>query len=422
MAQPVHMRADLAVLSGRMRRLVVDVLEAQELQGQQAQRDRRQQAALDELVAQTLQHGRFPGRTGVSVFGRREKFPPGADRIPQMKIYPEKLSAGLRQGLAPCYLIAGDEPLLVEEAADAVRAAAREAGYGEREVHFVEPGFDWQALVAASASLSLFAARRIVEIRLPTGKPGDTGGKVLQELAVNPPDDTLFLLISARVDGRAAWVKALEKAGVHVPCWPLDAGRLPDWIGNRLRARGLAAEPAAVQLLAGRVEGNLLAAAQEIDKLALLADTDKPLGAEAVAAAVSDSARFDVFGCVDAALAGNGARAVRMARGLRAEGTAALLLLGMLVREYRQLAGMASALEEGLGEQAVFGRYRVWDKRKPVYSRALKRLKTGAWRRLLLKAARVDRVAKGLGSGDAWDELIKLLAETAGSLRLPMTA
>lgn len=339
-----------------------------------------------------------------------------------MKIYPEKLPAALDKGLAPLYLVAGDEPLLVEEAADAVRAAARAAGFAEREVHFAEPGFDWQQLAAAAASLSLFAARRLIELRLPGGKPGEAGGRVLQSFAENPPEDTLLLVIAPRPDGRAAWVKALESAGVHVPCWPLDAARLPAWIEARMRRRGLAPEPDAVALLAARVEGNLLAAAQEIDKLALLAGTREPLTAEAVAAAVADSARFDVFGCVDAALAGRGERALRMAAGLRAEGGAAVLLLGMLVRELRAMARIAAELESGAPEGAVFARHRVWEKRKPVVRQALRRVRAAGWRRLLLKAGRVDRIAKGMAPGEAWDELVKLLAETAGTLRLPGAA
>ncbi|HET9679192.1 MAG TPA: DNA polymerase III subunit delta, partial [Gammaproteobacteria bacterium] len=225
-----------------------------------------------------------------------------------MKIYPEKLQSALQKGLAPVYLLAGDEILLREEAADAIRAAARSAGYTEREVHFAETGFDWNQLRQTSASLSLFAEKRLIEVRLPTGKPGTQGAKALQDYTANLPEDVILLVSSAKPERTPAWVKALESAGVHVPCWPLPPERLPAWIESRLRSRDLMPDAQAVQLIAQRVEGNLLAAAQEIDKLALLLPPKEPLGAQAVATAVTDSARFDVFKCVDAALIGQARR------------------------------------------------------------------------------------------------------------------
>lgn len=291
-----------------------------------------------------------------------------------------------------------------------MRAAARSAGYSEREVYFVETGFDWGQLTAASASLSLFADKRLVELRLPGGKPGVAGAQALKTWAENPPPDTVLLVLSAKPERNAAWVKALDAAGVHVPCLPLDAARLPGWIRQRMRSRGLEPDAAAVELLAGRVEGNLLAAAQEIDKLVLLAGSG-PVDAATVQATVADSARFDIFQCVDAALAGEGRRAVRIADGLAAEGAAVPLLLWALARELRQLAGLAAQRARGVPEGALLGR--VWDKRRGLIGQALRRHNAHGWQRLLLKTARLDRIAKGAAPGRPWEELINLLVEIA---------
>lgn len=329
-----------------------------------------------------------------------------------MKIYPEKLQSALQKDLAPVYLLAGDEILLREEAADAVRAAARAAGCTEREVYFAEKSFDWNQLAMASASLSLFSEKRLIELRLPTGKPGTQGAAALQEYAKNPPDDAILLISSAKPERIPAWVKALEAAGVHVPCWPLPSERLPAWIEARLRARGLVADKQAVQLLAQRVEGNLLAAAQEIDKLALLSPPNEPVSAQTVATAVADSARFDIFKCVDAALAGQANRARRMADGLRAEGSPVTLLLWALARDLRQLVQIAGAKARGLSETQAMAA--IWNQRRPVFARASARHDVAKTRQLLLWAAKIDRVIKG-EPGDAWDDITRLLVDMAGN-------
>src|SRR5690606_19341627 len=236
------------------------------------------------------------------------------------------------------------------------------------------------------------------------------GAQALKAWAEDPPPDTLLLVLSGKTERNAAWVKALDAAGVHVPCLPLDLGRLPGWIRQRMRGRGLEPDAAAVELLAGRVEGNLLAAAQEIDKLALLAGSGQ-VDAAMVQAAVADSARFDIFQCVDAALAGEGRRAVRIADGLAAEGAAVPLLLWALAREVRQLAGLAAQRARGVPEGALLGR--IWDKRRGLIGQALRRHNARGWQCLLLKTARLDRIAKGAAPGRPWEELINLLVEIA---------
>ena len=325
-----------------------------------------------------------------------------------MKLAPERLAAHLKGTLAPVYLVAGDEPLQREEAADALRAAARAQDYTDREVFTAERGFDWNALLSAGASLSLFATRRLLEINLP-GKPGVEGAKALTAFASDPPPDTLLLVVSQEKPERnAAWVDALERAGAYVQVWPLEPRQVPAWVAQRLRSRGLDPAPDAVALIAERVEGNLLAAAQEVDKLVLLHPAG-PLDAEAVAQAVADSARYDAFKLVDAALAGDLPRTVRVLEGLKAEGEEPVMILGALVRQIKELASLAAAIEAGQVPQRVLAG--IWERRRPLVQGALRRRKSRGWQRLLKRALRADFVLKGQAPGRAWDELLHLCTQ-----------
>ena len=340
-----------------------------------------------------------------------------------MQLKPEQLDGHLRKQLAPVYFISGDEPLRVMEAADAVRAAAREQGYSEREVLSVEAGFDWGRLDAAAGSMSLFAERRLVDLRLPGGKPGDAGGKALRAWAGQPPEDTLLLVTAGKLEPAARkskWLQALDSAGGVVLVWPLDAQQFPAWVKRRMQQRGLEPTGDAVALLAGRVEGNLLACVQEIDKLYLLRGAG-PLTGEDIAEAVADSARYDVFSLVDAALAGDGVRTVRMFQGLRGEGTPSAVVLWALAKEVRQLAAMARLVAAGQAVPKVLAQYRVWQNRKAVVGRALQRLarRDGDAARLLRRCALVDRVIKGQAAGNEWDELLQLLLQLAGLKGVP---
>jgi DNA polymerase-3 subunit delta len=340
-----------------------------------------------------------------------------------MQLKPEQLDGHLRKQLAPVYFISGDEPLRVMEAADAVRAAAREQGYSEREVLSVEAGFDWGRLDAAAGSMSLFAERRLVDLRLPGGKPGDAGGKALRAWAGQPPEDTLLLVTAGKLEPAARkskWLQALDSAGVVVLVWPLDAQQFPAWVKRRMQQRGLEPTADAVALLAGRVEGNLLACVQEIDKLYLLRGAG-PVTGEDIAEAVADSARYDVFSLVDAALAGDGVRTVRMFQGLRGEGTPSAVVLWALAKEVRQLAAMARLVAAGQAVPKVLAQYRVWQNRKAVVGRALQRLarRDGDAARLLRRCALVDRVIKGQAAGNEWDELLQLLLQLAGLKGVP---
>ncbi len=334
-----------------------------------------------------------------------------------MQLRPEQLSAHLEKSLAPVYLIHGEELLIVQEAADAIRASARAQGYSEREVFNVEKGFDWDQLLEAGNSLSLFAEKRILEVRIPTGKPGDAGGKALRAYAERPAEDILLMVICGKLETaqrKAKWVTDLDDAGVSITCWGVDARQLPNWISQRMQQVGLKPSAGAVQLLAERVEGNLLAAAQEIDKLVLLHGTGT-LDEQAIASAVSDSARFDVFGLVDSALEGHSARCMRMLDGLRAEGVEPVVISWALARELRSLAQMAWGMAQGDTAAAVMNRYKVWRNRQPLVGKALRRYKLAAWQLLLGKCAEIDRIVKGQAPGNAWDELVQLCLGLSGT-------
>jgi DNA polymerase-3 subunit delta len=317
--------------------------------------------------------------------------------------------------LKPAYLIVGAEHLLVLEAADALRARGKELGYVEREVLDVEAGFDWNRLGDASRSMSLFASRKLIDLRLPTGKPGKEGSAAIVEYCEAPPPDTV-LLISANDWSKAhegAWVKALDGVGTYVPVWPLKTEELPDWIAARMASRGLKATADAMALLADRVEGNLLAAAQEIDKLALL-QAGATLDVAELEASVADDARYDAFRLSDAAIGGDAGRALHIVAGLRAEGEELIPLLGWLLTQLRSLLRLSTA---GTNLAGAFQNERIWPARQPLYRRALKAGDRAHWERCLAQAGRIDRIAKGRADGDAWRELERLVAAIAAPRR-----
>lgn len=319
---------------------------------------------------------------------------------------------------APVYLVAGNEPLLQIEAADALRRRARDWGFGEREVFDVEPGFDWNALAGAFSAMSLFSQRRLLELRLPTGRPGKEGGQAIAEYCAAPPPDTL-LLIAAGAWSRqheGAWSRAVEKAGVSLVLWPLRPAELPAWIRDRLAARGLSAEPAALQLLADRVEGNLLAAAQEVDKLALLLGAEgraRSIDLARMASLVADSARYDVFGMSDAALEGDAVRARRMLAGLRAEGGQVAGLVPVLAGQLQMVSSVADAMAGGRPLSAALEGAKVWKAKQRLVAAAVERAGAAHWARMLAWLGRVDRMSKGREDGDAWRELERLLTAVA---------
>ena len=321
-----------------------------------------------------------------------------------MKLSPDQLASALRKNLLPCYLVTGDETLLVQRALDAIRAAARKRGFGSRELYVTGPGFDWGAPAASASSLSLFAEKRIVEIRVPTGKPGRDGSAAITELVGHCGDDVLLLFESAKLDKAAAasaWVRAIEQRGAVVRVWPVSARDLPAWIGEEMRAAGLEPDRDALRLLAERVEGNLLAADQEIQKLRLLLGPGAVTAAD-IAGAVADSSRYDVYLLVDAAVGGKGARSIRILGRLRSEGVEPVIILWALKRELRSLAGIAARMEAGGDLAAALREARVWPSRQALVRSCAGRRSAPELYRLLGIAERADAAAKGQSGEDFW--------------------
>lgn len=337
-----------------------------------------------------------------------------------MRVKAEQLETRLDEllvkGLPPVFVVSGDEPLLSDEAAAVIRAALRRIGVTERQAFQVEGGFDWGQWLAGFDSLSLFASRRLVELRLPSGKPGAEGARALEAWCTRPPADTWLLVLLPRLDRAtqsAKWFAALEKTGVVVTPQPPSLAELPAWIGERLARLGLKADRATLAFLAERVEGNLLAAHQEVEKLALLLPPG-PVGLDAVRAAVLDVARFEAGQLPETLLKGDGLRLLRILQGLKEEGESPLLALWVLTQELRTLYRLAQALRRGETLAQACSRLKVWDSRQPLIAQALRRLDADTLGRALLTAARIDRAAKGLAREDAWDLLRRLALALTG--------
>jgi DNA polymerase-3 subunit delta len=327
--------------------------------------------------------------------------------VPLNALQWQKHLAGDR--LAPVYLLAGEE-LLVLEAADALRATARRLGYAEREVLEADSRFDWDDLARATAGLSLFATQRLLDLRLAGGRAGKEGGAAITAFAAQPPPDTSLLITATEWSSKheGAWSKAVDQAGVQVVFNAPRPNEWAQWIGARLASRGVQATPDAAALLAERVEGNLLAAAQEIDKLVVLAG-DRRVDADAMESLVADSARFDAFKLTDAAFAGDGGRALRILGGLHAEGEELIPLMGWLVNQLQLAMRLANARDFAAQAKAE----RLWPAREQLFRKALRRAPREHWLACLAQAARIDRMAKGREQGDPWLEAERLVAAMA---------
>ena len=327
-----------------------------------------------------------------------------------MRIKPEQLSAVLQKGLMPVYFITGDEPLQLGEMADAVRQAAKKAGFESREIISAETGFEWNQLAFSADSLSIFADKKIIDLRLPSGTPGTEGAKALIAYCDRLPDDTLLLITAGKVASGAfktRWLEALEKKGVVIQVWPLEGQDLIRWLQQRMLQRGLNAETDGLRILASRIEGNLLAAAQEIEKLYVLYGTGN-LSNQQIFDVVADSSRYDVFKLMDSVLSSNVNRIFKVLSGLRAEGIAAPIVLWALTREARVLIKIKLALSQGQNREVVFKNNQIWDKRKQLVSNALNRLSADDLNSILVLSAKADRQIKGQQQGDAWETLLAI--------------
>lgn len=329
-----------------------------------------------------------------------------------MKIPFRQLERHLRDRLARVYLVAGAEPLLVDEALEQLRAAAMRAGFTSRELHTADRGFKWLDLLAGADNLSLFATRKIVEIRLATAKPGDQGAETIAALCERDDPDTLVLVaVGDRLDqtaARSTWVKAVEEHGVVVEVWPIERGELPQWIRHRAAGHGLKLTDAAAQSLAERVEGNLLAADQEIKRLALTPG-GRELDEADVLEFTADSSRFDVFALADAVLAGEAGRAFKILHGLRAEGVSPVQISWVLNRDIGLLARLEHAVRHGDDVDGALMRSGVWRRRQPLVKRALAKFKAPRLKALVNEAARVDAALKGVFPAEPWTTLTDLL-------------
>ena len=336
-----------------------------------------------------------------------------------MQLRPEALEGHLAKGLAPLYVITSDEHLLALEAADRIRKTARAQGYTERDVLTVERNFKWGELLAANQAMSLFGDKKLIELRIPGGKPGKDGSAALQSYAKDLSPDNLTLITLPKLDwqtAKASWVAALQQAAVYIEIPNVERAQLPGWIGMRLSSQGQSAERQSLDFIADRVEGNLLAAHQEIQKLGLLYEPGK-LTFEQVHDAVLNVARYDVFKLSEAMLAGDPARLARMLDGLKGEGEALPLVLWAVSEEIRTLLKLKSGMAQGRPLGALLKEYRIWGPRERMMEPALRRVSIATLEAALKEAAQVDRMVKGLRAkafaGDAWDAMLQLALRVA---------
>lgn len=327
-----------------------------------------------------------------------------------MRIKLEQLAGALKSNLAALYFITGDEPLQLGEAADAIRLAVKKQGYTTREVLTVETGFEWNELGIEADSFSIFADKKLIDLRMPSGKPGAEGSKALIKYCQRVPEDTILIITSAKLEKSSLntkWFQAIDQAGVVIQVWPLDGADLIQWLQRRVQKRGLQIEHDGIKALAARVEGNLLAASQEIEKLYIL-HGDSPISKQMIENAVADNARFDVFKLTDCVLSGRVTRAVKILNGLKSEDVAAPVVVWALAREARLLIQIQTDLKQGQNKQLVFKKHRLWDKRQQLISSALSRMKINKLQQVLVLSAKADRQIKGREAGDCWETLLSV--------------
>lgn len=334
-----------------------------------------------------------------------------------MRIRPEQLAAQSSQ--ASIYLLFGDEPLLIEESADLIRQQSREDGVVERDVWHVDGRFKWTDIPVETQSLSLFSEKRLLEIRMPGGAPGREGADWFKRFCEAMPDDVVLLIISGKItpqQQKAKWFKTLEQQGVCVQHWPVSADRLAAWLIQRAGRQSVRLSQSAASMIAERVQGNLFAAAQEINKLVLLSP-DGEVDEQLVQASVADSARFEAFGLMDVIYAGEARKIPRMLSQLHAEGHDVLAIFSAIVWSTQRCADMAGQLHRGMQLEAVFAGQKppVWDRNKPLMAQVLKRHSPARWHQFLQQLSAVDRAAKGGGHESPWLLLENLCLQMAGT-------
>ena len=331
-----------------------------------------------------------------------------------MKLPYQQITKHLTNQLAPLYLVSSDELLLAQETVDTIRDAARKAGFTERMRVTADSNADWaESIYSHSHHLSLFSTKRIIELNLTHTKFNSAIGKLLEEYALKPPIDTLLIAQTSKLDSKmekSSWYQSIDKKGIVIQIWPIAVEQLPQWIIQRANKANFSLTTQAANWLATLVEGNLLAAAQEIEKLALL-QPGGTLDQQTIEDAVTDHARFDIFTLVDCVLSGNCKRSLRILDNLRAEDTEPVLILWALTREIRTLADMAKQVKTGTPLSSLFGKFRIWEKRQPAVRAFLQRHQQSACWALLLDAASIDSIIKGADAGNVWDKLQNLVVK-----------
>jgi len=335
-----------------------------------------------------------------------------------MNARPEQLQAIVTKNVFPVYMVSGDEPLQQMESLDVIRAYLKEKDYSEREVLDVDAQFDWQQLMDEAASMSLFATRRIVELRLPSAKPGRQGSQILKEYLSQPPEDTVLIINAGKIDGNAkksAWYKAVEQSGLVVQCWPVPVEKLSGWLKQRFNRRGMEADQDVFAYISQHVEGNLLAADQEIEKLLLLLGPGKISFADVVEAVTSQS-RYSVFELVDTSLAGNSSRAVKIISGLKSEGIAPVVVNWAMAKDIRLLSQVAVDVSSA---DYILKRSGVWQSRLALFKSCLSRHPQRAFQMMLKRCAYIDAASKGMIDANVWDEIESLCVRLSRSSKSP---
>jgi len=337
-----------------------------------------------------------------------------------MNIALQQLSSHLGQSCLNVYYVAGDEPLQKDEAVKAIRQVAIEKGFTERVVLDVDSKFDWGLLLAESQSMSLFGDKRLIELRMPRTKPGDKGSKAIVSFMEQCPDDVMLLIVSGKLEKqqqKSKWFKAIDAKGACIQIWPIDKAQLPRWITQRMAVLKMKPTPDALELLCDRVEGNLLAADQAMEKLFLL-NGEGEVDNEAVRELVASSARYNVFQLVDTCLNGEAGHSVKVLDGLQSEGIEPVIIVWALTREIRSLVSMSLVMNEQSLER-VFQSFHVWQKRQSCIKSALSRHKARQWELFLWQLSELDKLNKGIKTGNIWHELIQLVLKIAGSPLMP---
>ena len=332
-----------------------------------------------------------------------------------MKIKSEQLQQQLKNKISPIYLISGEELLLVQESCDLIRKAASAHSFIERERLQIDSSFDWQVFYNTAYTTSLFNEKSLLELNLAGNKIKDAGNKILENYAKNPPPNKILLIIAEKLDAatqKTLWYKAIEQFGTVVQVWPINKANLTPWITQRMRERGLTANAEAIQILTAYVEGNLLAAAQEIEKLHLLYGPSN-LSPAQIITAIADNARFSIFDLVDNALLGNANKMLRILKNLQQEKAEPVLILWTIAKELRQLAAIMQTMEQNHNIDHAMQQHHVWEQRKPYVKSALLRKNLKNIYILIKLCARLDRVIKGAETGNIWNELTKVCVDLA---------